>query len=63
MTLTEMLPLPLAVVEIGPLGEQLAAAGGLVITAAAALWAAWTRPQQQPAPVPVPVRRDPPRRR
>ncbi|WP_434301480.1 hypothetical protein [Corallococcus exiguus] len=56
-----MLPLPLAAVEIGPLGEQLAAAGGLVITAAAALWAAWTRPAQQPAP--VPVRRDPPRRR
>ncbi|CAM3378981.1 hypothetical protein D7Y13_20055 [Corallococcus praedator] len=62
MTLTEMLPLPLAVVEIGALGEQLAAAGGLVITAAAALWAAWTRPAQ-PAPVPVPVRRNPPRRR
>ncbi|MGE6763003.1 hypothetical protein ACQKGO_33640 [Corallococcus interemptor] len=62
MTLTEMLPLPLAAVEIGPLGEQLAAAGALVITAAAALWAAWTRPQQ-PAPVPVPARRNPPRRR
>jgi hypothetical protein len=61
MTLTEMLPLPLAAVEIGSLGEAIAAAGSLVITAAAALWAGLSRPAAQP--VPVPVRRDPPRRR
>jgi hypothetical protein len=61
MTLTEMLPL--ATVDVGSLGESVAAVGGLIVAGLAGLWLAWTRPSAQPVPVPVPVRRTPPRRR
>ncbi|MBU8897242.1 hypothetical protein KRR26_16625 [Corallococcus sp. M34] len=65
MTLAEMLPLPLAAVDLGSVGERVVAVGGLVITALAGLWLAWARPAVQPVPVPVRAnsRRTPPRRR
>ncbi|MCY1018294.1 hypothetical protein [Pyxidicoccus sp. MSG2] len=64
MSFSGMLPLPLATVDLGPLGEQVIVAGGVIATVVAGLWAAWTRPTAQPVPVPVraPSRRNPPRR-
>lgn len=62
MSFSGMLPLHLATVDLGPLGEQVIVAGGVIATVVAGLWAAWTRPQPQPVPVPVRSRRNPPRR-
>ncbi|WP_164019215.1 hypothetical protein [Pyxidicoccus trucidator] len=63
MSFSGMLPLHLATVDLGPLGEQVIVAGGVIATVVAGLWAAWTtRPTPQPVPVRVPARRNPPRR-
>jgi hypothetical protein len=62
MSFSGMLPLPLAAVDLGPLGEQVIVAGGVIATVVAGIWAAWTRPTPQPVPVPVRSRRNPPRR-
>lgn len=62
MSFSGMLPLHLAAVDIGPLGEQVIVAGGIIATVVAGFWAAWTRPTPQPVPVRVPARRNPPRR-
>ncbi|NMO16383.1 hypothetical protein HPC49_51990 [Pyxidicoccus fallax] len=62
MSFSGMLPLHFATVDLGPLGEQVIVAGGVIATVVAGLWAAWTRPQAQPVPVRVPSRRNPPRR-
>jgi hypothetical protein len=59
MSFSGMLPLHFAAVELGPLGEQIIVAGGVVITVVAGLWAAWNRPSPEPVPVRVPARRNP----
>ncbi|MFP2924532.1 hypothetical protein ACLESO_04815 [Pyxidicoccus sp. 3LG] len=61
MSFSGMLPLHFATVDLGPLGEQIIVAGGIAATVVAGLWAAWTRPEAQPEPVPVrvPSRRNP----
>lgn len=59
MSFTGMLPLHLATVDLGAVGERMLAASGLAVTVLAALWYAWARPVAQPVPVRVPSRRQP----